>query len=203
MNNIAVSYDPTTLRCVVNHTGDEGYDFAATPPVMDGSPSFLVGYHAPRPACMHAVDVSGLEPVFTLVDSAAPLSALESAQLLAKEDLDRMSKVKRSEIATIVDGQDSIYRLKEIQARAFVAAQDAGQNPVVVDYPAIESGLDIDGATGLAVAQTYITKADAWIAPALAADRTRLLAWQAVQAAATVEEIETIMKTVTWPSMEL
>lgn len=96
----------------------------------------------------------------------------------AQKKVDKYAGAARSRYITDAPGQESIYILKDQQARAFAAAGYTGTVPVLVQADADALGITVQSA-----ADAIIAQADAWIIIAAEIEAARRRGKAAIDAA--------------------
>lgn len=96
--------------------------------------------------------------------------------------------VSQGRLAYITDlpGQDAIYQSKEKEAVAYLAAA----NPVLTEYPLLNSETGITALTATDLANLWITMAQQWRAVAAQLEAARMIANASIGSATSVAEVE-------------
>lgn len=140
------------------------------------------------------VNIMGPNPVLEAID-VPEIDILQTAKNAALVKIDEIVASLRTSIGSQGYGQESVYQIKEEQARAYCTAS----NPVDADYPVLlaEKGITADTVRG--VAELICQKSDQWRAYATAIEAVKLATKKQIRAATTVEAIQTILDAVSWP----
>jgi hypothetical protein len=123
---------------------------------------------------------------------APPAPTLVQAQTAALANIDEAAESLRSLYITSTPGQIATYMLKYNEASSFAAANYTGTVPALV-----QSEMTATGATAQAATTAIIDQYNAWASLAAAIETTRRTGKVAVQAATTVDAVNTAVTTAT------
>ncbi len=141
----------------------------------------------------------GYEPSEAEIQAAAepPLAEVQAAALAA---IDRQAEALRQELITPGEAQMATYQRKEAQARAWLAAQAAGESPDInaIEYCLIAAEVGITGADADEVAQVIVATADVWWRFGAAIEAVRLAAKRDVRQA--VDAAAAVVDGLDWPA---
>jgi len=116
-----------------------------------------------------------------------PAEVLSAAKAAARARLaETIARVRAAQI-TVLPGQDMIYLSKEAEARAWLAAEA----PVLADYPLLSAEAGITAPDADQLAQLWMNLGALWRQAAGPLEAARMAIGAAIDAAATVEEVET------------
>lgn len=111
---------------------------------------------------------------------------LAEAKASARVQLTAAISAARVAMITDLPGQDMIYLAKEAEARAWVADPE----PDSADYPLLSAEAGITAPDADALAQLWLNLAALWRAAAAQLEALRMAVGSAIDAAATVEDVE-------------
>lgn len=122
----------------------------------------------------------------------APPTGLDPAEVLAATKAaararlaETIARVRAAQI-TVLPGQDMIYLSKEAEARAWLAAEA----PVLADYPLLSAEAGITAPDADQLAQLWLNLGTLWRQAAGPLEAARMAIGAAIDAAATVEEVD-------------
>lgn len=144
----------------------------------------------------------GARPAADEIRAAAEGVWLAEAKAVGKAEVDRQAEVEREAYITPGSGQAMVYLEKQAEARAFAEDLD----PQSGDYPLLEAMIDIDAhpvtgrpVSSLSEAAAVVTILSvAWKSVAVEIEKRRLRAKRAVDAAASIEEVEAAVAAEGW-----
>lgn len=145
----------------------------------------------------HAIHTVGVEPPADALDEA-PAPPLDQIRHQAGAVVDAAAETARLLFLTPGAGQAMTYQQKEVEADAILS--DGA--PSATDYPFLAACIGVDGDTLAEVGSVIRARRDAWVLAGAQIEQTRLHAKQAIRAATTPAEIDTILSTLTWPQPE-
>ena len=192
--------DPATHAAALAHLQmllDEqyGYDEAGVWALVGGGGLARIGLTRADAVALGAVDRVVAEPAGPAVDGLI---------LAACARIDSLAESLCNAVITPGSAQMARYQRKESQARAYLAALEAGTLPEDADaraeaYPAVYGEVGITAETAEAVAVTIVAMADAWWAYGDAVEAVRLAGKRAVEAAGTPAAVAAAEAAIVWP----
>lgn len=141
------------------------------------------------------IEVKKLGPIpegYSTTPPPEPIKIVKDRGLLS---IDNDAESARAGFITAGDGQAMVYQQKVAEAEKYQAA-DA---PDVANYPLLSAEATAFGLELSALADTVLTLRDQWLVVAAQIEATRLKAKEAVKAATSHEQIETILNGLSWP----
>lgn len=111
---------------------------------------------------------------------------LADAKAGARAHLTAAISAARTAMITDLPGQDMIYLAKEAEARAWVAAEE----PDLADFPLLSAEIGITAPDAASLAQLWLNLATLWRAAAADLEALRMAVGGAIDAAASVEDVE-------------
>lgn len=119
-----------------------------------------------------------------------PVVVVEDVRSAALVQIDAHAGDTRARFITVAPGQELTYQEKSEEAADFVAA---GYPADTTSYPFIEAEMAAYGKTSTQAADDILSRKSMWIAAGSEIERHRLSGKTQVAAAATAEEIDTIV----------
>lgn len=115
--------------------------------------------------------------------------ALTDAKARARADLATAVATARAAYITTLPGQQMIYMAKEAEARAYVA----DPAPDMTRYPLLSAEIGLTAPDAWQLAQIWLALSDLWRQAAARIEAWRLGATAQIEAAGTVEKVETVV----------
>ncbi len=194
-------FDPEAMAIVVEETYLEG-EYA------------ILRADGPLIAQIAAAPLAGVEvlsepparcPTFGDWQSV-PVPEMQPIIVAACDRIDALAESLRNQVVTPGSAQMACYQRKETQARAYLAALEAGALSQDADvlakvYPAVVGEVGITAGTVETVARVIVAKADAWWGYGDAVEAVRLAGKRAVEAAETPAAVTAAEAAIVWPAM--
>jgi hypothetical protein len=140
----------------------------------------------------------------TLTDTGTSTGpSLAQLQAQALTTIDTQAENIRLMYITPGSGQSMVYREKQQEAAAFLAAyqtQAAADAADLTTYPLISAEIGITAADAWGVAQVFASVYTSWKTVAAAIERVRLTAKQQIAAATTPAAVTAILSGISWPT---
>ncbi len=147
-------------------------------------------FPAPNPF-EHVIDRSTGAP--RVVERVPPLEEIREE---GQYKVDRMAGGARSRIITTVPGQAETYLAKEREARDWLAAEAAGDQPVLADYPMLQAETAVTGQSATEAAQAIVARADQWRVLGARIERVRRQGKLDIEAAPDAAGVEAVIERV-------
>lgn len=118
------------------------------------------------------------------IDGAERLAIEKSA---AVDQVNRLADARLRQLVTPVSGQETVYAEKEAEARRYFAADPTPDH--LLDFPWIETEMELTGKSAAEVAETFIDRARTSRNVRLTVDATRRALIAAIEGAKTLAAI--------------
>lgn len=198
--SIGTLYDTATMRVICPHwAGKEAY-LDETPPPLDEWQGFLLGFHPPEGNFRdYVVDLSDpASPVF--IHDPLPVAGMDARRARAKARVDRMANEWALQFISPGEETMEAYRDKREEALAWQADPENAVTPYAqAEADQINALMGPGTTTRDDVLALYLANALAWRSLNIQLQAIRVATKAAIDAAATAEDINTIMANIVWP----
>lgn len=121
---------------------------------------------------------------------------LDFTRAEALQTVDNSAGELRTALGSTGYGQESVYLVKENQARAYCSAV----SPIDAEYPMLLAEVGITADTVAEVANVICDMAETWRSFVTDIEAIRLMAKKQIKLASSIGEIENILDSISWPS---